>query len=161
MAEVKPTWLSLPSSSYRPSRSEPTSGFFLGIAETTDDAVGRALLFDLDHRPFARTVFEIAVASRSPRRARRRFAGASSSAIFDRVSPATDAGRVPRLAAKNFSSAWRRSTSGCADQVSRRPPADQRPSAPQEFLPTVGAPDFPPDAAGVGARRMTTRHQPG
>ena len=58
-------------------QQRPDFLLLLGIAEAADDAVGGALLLDLDHRPLAGAVFLIGPLGDRRRRARRRCARAS------------------------------------------------------------------------------------
>ena len=77
--DVKPTWWSSPSSSYRPSSSEPTTRALRGVAEAADHAVRRAHALDLLHAgALAGAVGEVDALGDRRRRGRRRAVRASA-----------------------------------------------------------------------------------
>ena len=64
IADVKPTWCKQSLVIVEAEQQRADDGFLLGIAKAADDAVGRPLLLDLDHRPLAGAIFEVAAAWR-------------------------------------------------------------------------------------------------
>ena len=130
----------------------------LGVAEAADDAVGGALLLDLDHRPLAGAVGLVEPLGDRRRRARRRCARSQPSAtsrsevIGESCRPRHRvlARRMPPALARRFASGW----------------LDQRLAVELEqvehhqlgraFRRRACARGFRPDAAAAAARRTTS-----